>query len=85
MTNSTYQVRGLTCGHCVNAVTSELKALDGVSEVAVELDPAGASTVSVTSTQRLSAAAVRAALDEAGDYRLIESSIESSTESSTES
>ena len=73
MTHSTYQVRGMTCGHCVNAVTSELKALDGVSEVAVELDPAGASTVSVTSTQPLPPEAVRAALDEAGDYHLVES------------
>jgi copper chaperone len=73
MSNSTYQVRGMTCGHCVNAVTSELEAIDGVSEVTVELDPAGASTVSVTSAQPLSAAAVRAALDEAGDYHLVES------------
>jgi len=73
MTNSTYQVRGMTCGHCVNAVTSELKALDGVSEVAVELDPTGTSAVSVTSAGPLPPEAVRAALDEAGDYHLVES------------
>lgn len=72
MTNSTYQVRGMTCGHCINAVTRELKALDGVSEVAVELDPEAASTVSVTSAQPLPPEAVRAALDEAGDYHLVE-------------
>jgi copper chaperone len=73
MTNATYQVRGMTCGHCVSAVTSELKAIDGVSEVAVELDPAGASTVSVTSAQPLAPEQVRAALDEAGDYHLVQS------------
>jgi copper chaperone CopZ len=77
MTNSTYQVRGLTCGHCVNAVTTELKALDGVSEVAVELDPAGASTVSVASVRPLSPEEVRSALDEAGDYHLVEAGTES--------
>lgn len=72
MTNTTYQVRGMTCGHCVNAVTSEFKAIDGVSAVAVELDPAGISTLSVSSAQPLPPEAVRAALDEAGDYHLVE-------------
>ena len=28
-----YQVRGMTCGHCVGAVTGELEALDGVTSV----------------------------------------------------
>jgi copper chaperone len=73
MTSSTYQVIGMTCGHCVSAVSTELEALDGVSEVSVELDPAGASAVTVTSLQPLRPEQVRAALDEAGEYRLADS------------
>ena len=42
MTTQTYPVTGMTCGHCEHAVTSELKTLDGVTDVAVELvAPAG--------------------------------------------
>ena len=70
MTSSTYQVTGMTCAHCVSAVSEELQALDGVSAVTVELDPAGASAVTVTSRQPLRPEQVRAALDEAGEYRL---------------
>jgi copper chaperone len=65
-----YAVSGMTCGHCAGAVTSELKALDGVTDVQVELVAGGTSTVTVTSTQPLDETQVAAALDEAGDYRL---------------
>jgi len=43
MTSATYQVTGMTCEHCVRAVTGELRGLDGVREVTVELvrDEAG--------------------------------------------
>ena len=70
MTTSTFRVEGLTCRHCVHAVTEELTALAGVREVAVDLDPEGVSTVRVTSDAPLPEAQVAAALDEAGDYRL---------------
>ena len=30
MVTSTYEVQGMTCGHCVSAVSSEIGALDGV-------------------------------------------------------
>jgi copper chaperone len=73
MTSSTYQVVGMTCGHCVSAVSSELEALDGVSQVSVELDPTGASAVTVTSARPLRPEQVRTALDEAGEYRLVDS------------
>jgi copper chaperone len=72
MTNSTYRVAGMTCGHCVNAVSSEIKAIDGVTDVAVDLDAAGTSTVTVSSTGPLQREQVVAALDEAGDYRLVD-------------
>ena len=70
MISATYQVTGMTCGHCVRAVTEELARLDGVREVSVELVPEGSSAVTVTSDGPLPADAVAAALDEAGDYRL---------------
>ncbi len=70
MTSATYRVTGMTCEHCVRAVTSELAHVDGVSAVTVTLVPGGESAVTVTSDVPLATAAVEAALDEAGDYRL---------------
>jgi len=64
---TTYSVRGMTCGHCVNSVSGEVGALPGVSAVEVDL-PTG--TVTVTSEQPLDAGAVRAAVEEAG-YELV--------------
>ena len=69
-TTRTYQVTGMTCGHCASSVTSERKALDGVSDVNVDLVGGGTSTVTVTSTSLLEDTQVAAALDEAGDYQL---------------
>lgn len=69
-TTQTFSVTGMTCDHCSHAVTSELKALDGVTDVDVELVPDGASTVTVTGDQPLPDSQVAAALDEAGDYQL---------------
>jgi len=63
MTTSTYTVSGMTCGHCVNAVSGEIGALPGVTSVDVDL---ATGLVTVTSEQPLDAAAVRAAVDEAG-------------------
>ena len=70
MTTQTYSVTGMTCGHCAGAVTSELKALDGVSDVNVDLVAGGTSTVTVTSEAPLDEVKVAEALDEAGDYQL---------------
>ena len=71
MTTTAYSVDGLTCGHCVGAVTAELSALDGVETVEVDLAPSGTSTVVVTSAAPLTEAQLLEALDEAGDYRLV--------------
>ncbi len=70
MTSATYQVTGMTCEHCVHAVTGELKSLGGVSDVRVDLVPGGLSSVTVTSEAPLTGQQVAAALDEAGDYEL---------------
>jgi copper chaperone CopZ len=71
MTSTTYHVTGMTCEHCARAVTAELSALDGVSEVTVDLVPGGTSAVTVvTAAAPLTAPDIEAALDEAGQYRL---------------
>ena len=68
-TTTTVTVRGMTCGHCVGAVTQELTALPGVTGVAVDLHEGGDSPVRVTTSTDLDPAAVRAAVEEAG-YRI---------------
>lgn len=65
-TTSQFGVSGMTCEHCVAAVTDEVSRIDGVMEVAVALVPGGQSTVTVTSTDQLPPHAVRDAVDEAG-------------------
>ena len=60
---STWSVTGMTCEHCVASVTEELGELDGVRDVSVVLDTG---TVTVTSSQPLERADVRAAVEEAG-------------------
>lgn len=65
-TTTTYSVTGMTCSHCVAAVTEEVSGLDGVSAVIVDLNAGGDSRVTVTSTAPLPVDAIRAAVDEAG-------------------
>lgn len=72
-TTARYQVNGMTCEHCVKAVTSELTSLDGVQDVSVDLVPEGTSTVTVRSEALLAESAVAGAVDEAG-YTLATSS-----------
>jgi len=66
MTTTTLHVTGMTCGHCVTAVTSELSALDGVRAVTVDLVAGGTSSVHVEATGELPLEQLRAAVDEAG-------------------
>ncbi|HRW17753.1 MAG TPA: heavy-metal-associated domain-containing protein [Dermatophilaceae bacterium] len=70
MATQTFQVTGLTCGHCVGHVTEALTALDGVSDVRVELVAGGTSTVHVDADREIGDAEAAAALDDAGDYAL---------------
>ena len=60
---STYTVTGMTCSHCVQAVTGEISTLPGVAEVRIDL---ASGAVTVTSEAPLADEAVRAAVDEAG-------------------
>ncbi len=70
MSTQTFSVNGLTCGHCVGHVSTELTALDGVTGVEVDLVAGGTSTVRVQADRELTDAEIAAALDEAGDYTL---------------
>ncbi|HET7407244.1 MAG TPA: heavy-metal-associated domain-containing protein [Mycobacteriales bacterium] len=65
-TTARYTVSGMTCGHCVSAVTGEITALPGVQSVDVDLVEGGESTVVVTSAAPLAEQQVREAVDEAG-------------------
>ena len=69
-TTANFIVSGMTCGHCVAAVTQEITALGGVSAVEIDLVPGGDSRVTVTGTDPQSEDAVRAAVREAG-YDLV--------------
>jgi len=69
-TTETYTVTGMTCEHCVNAVTEEIKKIDGVDSVQIELNAGAASPVRVVSAGPLSVESVREAVDEAG-YELV--------------
>ncbi|MGE9808808.1 heavy-metal-associated domain-containing protein [Janibacter sp. G1551] len=65
-TTTELTVTGMTCGHCVQAVTGELTALPGVTAVDIDLVAGGDSPVTITSDGPLDSAAVTAAVDEAG-------------------
>jgi copper chaperone CopZ len=69
MATTTYTVSGMTCSHCVAAVTEEISKLDGVTQVDVDLVQGGDSNVTVTSDAPLGAERVGEAVDEAG-YQL---------------
>ena len=66
-TTKTYTVTGMTCSHCVGAVSTEVGRLPGVSDVQVDLATGG---VTVTSDQPADDEAVTAAVDEAG-YQVV--------------
>ena len=58
-----YTVVGMTCGHCVNAVTEEVAQLPGVTGVDVDL---ASGALTVTGDSPVDDGAVRAAVEEAG-------------------
>jgi copper chaperone CopZ len=59
----TFLVRGMTCEHCVRAVTEELEKLPGVEHVAVDLSTGA---VTLATENAVGDADVAAAVDEAG-------------------
>jgi copper chaperone len=63
MITTRYAVKGMTCGHCVSAVSDEVGRIDGVTSVDVDL---ATGAVTVRSAAALDDADVREAVDEAG-------------------
>jgi copper chaperone len=63
LSTATYTVVGMTCSHCVTAVTEEVSAVPGVTAVDVDLTTGG---LTVTSAEPVDEGAVRAAVEEAG-------------------
>jgi hypothetical protein len=64
---TTINVSGMTCGHCVSAVTMELSLLPSVTEVEVDLETG---QVTITSEIAMDQIQVATAIDEAG-YELV--------------
>ena len=58
-----YRVDGMTCDHCVRAVSDEIGALPGVIDVTVDLS---SGAVTVTSSSPVPPHAIAEAVDEAG-------------------
>jgi len=65
-TTTIVSVSGMTCGHCVSAVSEELESLAGVEAVDVELNAGGISTVTITSSNELTPSEIGEAVAEAG-------------------
>ena len=63
MATQTFAVAGMSCAHCVQAVTAELAKVPGVLDVQVDLT-SGVATV--RSDRELSRDVVAVAVDEAG-------------------
>ncbi len=64
METVTLNVKGMTCGGCVASVTRVLKAVPGVSDVSVTLQPPLARVA--YDGARTTAAALKAAVEDAG-------------------
>ncbi len=63
MSARTYAVAGMTCGHCVAAVTEEVAKVAGVTAIEVDLE---SGRLDVTADGPIDDAAIAAAVDEAG-------------------
>lgn len=55
--NQTFQVQGMTCGHCVSAVTQAVRSVDPAAEVKVDL-PSGRVEVNSDGAREAIAAAI---------------------------
>ncbi len=62
---STYTVEGMTCGHCVAAVTEEVKQIPGVTDAVVVLEDG---RLTVSSDAPVDFDRIVEAVAEAGDY-----------------
>lgn len=63
MESEIFRVKGMTCGHCVSSVSTEIRRIPGVREVTVDL---ATGMVTVVAEETVDENAVRRAVDEAG-------------------
>ncbi len=63
MITETVKVSGMSCGHCVAAVSDEITKIDGVTSVEIDLN---SGNVEMTSDRELDPAAVSQAVEDAG-------------------
>ena len=68
--NTTVNVSGMTCEHCITSVKEELGELDGVREINVDLHADGVSSVQIESDRELSSEEISGAIEEAG-YQVV--------------
>jgi copper ion binding protein len=68
VSTTVWTVQGMTCGHCVAAVTEEVSAIAGVTGVEVDLE---SGRVTVSADADPTREAMDAAVDEAG-YTLVD-------------
>ena len=66
MSEKSIRVAGMTCDHCVNAVTEELSKISGVTAVNIELNTEAPTPVNIVADIDISDADITAAIDEAG-------------------
>ncbi len=66
---NTYQVTGMSCGHCAAAITAEVSEIEGITAVQVSHE---AGTMRVESDRAIDFAQLVAAVGEAGDYVVVE-------------
>ena len=66
MSSKTINVEGMTCDHCVNAVTEEISKIPGVTEVNIDLHAGEISPVTISAGIEISDVDIAAAVEEAG-------------------
>ncbi|MDO4412472.1 heavy-metal-associated domain-containing protein [Cutibacterium sp.] len=67
--HKTYTINGMTCEHCVKAITEEVSAIAGVDNVSVSLD---SGSMTIDSAEEIPFGQVADAVDEAGEYTVAE-------------
>lgn len=66
MVEKNVNVAGMTCDHCVHAVTEELNKISGVTGVNIALNTDAPTPVNIVADNDISNADIKAAVEEAG-------------------
>ncbi|MDP9806483.1 copper chaperone CopZ [Trueperella bonasi] len=66
------RIDGMTCDNCVAHVSEELTELDGVADVLITLNTSGTSEVQVVTDGEVTDEQLREAVDEAGEYHIVD-------------